>query len=102
MGDRTGDSFRGWVYALGLCGGCVGVVGVLEFALFDVLVDVFLGGMGCWIVGVQWGGEWGFVGVCFGSGISFLGLHIIYMRLVTASRLVLAGNGGWSTCYLTS
>ena len=27
--------------------GCVGVVGVLEFALFDVLVDVFLGGMGC-------------------------------------------------------
>ena len=32
--------------------GCVGVVGVLEFALFDVL----LGGVGCWIVGVQWGG----------------------------------------------
>ena len=31
---------------------CVGVVGVLEFALFDV----FLGGVGCWIVGVQWGG----------------------------------------------
>ena len=21
MGDRTGDSFRGWVYALGLCWG---------------------------------------------------------------------------------
>lgn len=53
MGDRTGDSFRGWVYALGLCGvlRCVGVVGVLEFALFDVLVDVFLGGMGCWVLG---------------------------------------------------
>jgi len=31
VGDRAGDSFRGWVYALGLCGGCVGVVGVLEF-----------------------------------------------------------------------
>ena len=50
MGDRTGDSFRGWVYALGLCGvlRCVGVVGVLEFALFGV----FLGWMGCWIVGM--------------------------------------------------
>ena len=86
MGDRAGDSFRGRVYALGLCGAlrCVGVVGVLEFALFDVLVDVFLGGMGCWIVGVQWG--WGvcFVGVCFGSGRSILGLHIIYMMDVTS------------------
>ena len=29
--------------------GCVGVVDVLWFALFDVLVDVFLGGrVGCW------------------------------------------------------
>ena len=28
--------------------GCVGVVGVLEFALFDV----FLGWMGCWIAGM--------------------------------------------------
>ena len=44
--------------------GCVGVVGVLEFALFDV----FLGWMGCWIVGVQWGGEWGFVGGVFRFG----------------------------------
>ena len=73
---------------MGLCArfvrGCVGVVGVLEFALFDVLVDVFLGGMGCWIVGVQWGGGVGFVGVCFGSRMSFLGLHIIYMINVTS------------------
>ena len=29
--------------------GCVG--SLLRLALFDV----FLGGMGCWIVGVQWG-----------------------------------------------
>ena len=28
MGDRTGDSFRGWVYALGLCGGW-GALGLL-------------------------------------------------------------------------
>ena len=29
MGDRTGDSFRGWVYALGLCGGGQGALGLL-------------------------------------------------------------------------
>ena len=68
---------------MGLCArfvlgvGCVG--SLLRLALFDVLVDVFLGGMGCWIVGVQWG--WG---VCFGSGISILGLHIIYVMNVTS------------------
>jgi len=57
------------------------VLGVCrELALFDV----FLGGMGCWIVGVQWGGGVGFVGVCFGLGMSFLGLHIIYMMNVTS------------------
>ena len=28
MGDRTGDSFRGWVYALGLCWGW-GALGLL-------------------------------------------------------------------------
>ena len=68
---------------MGLCArfvrGCVGVVGVLEFALFDV----FLGGMGCWIVGI-WGWGVGFAGVCFGSGRSILGLHIIYMMNVTS------------------
>ena len=52
---------------------------VLRLALFDVLVDVFLGGMGCWIVGVQWG--WGCV---LGSGMSFLGPHIIYVMNVTS------------------
>ena len=41
---------------------------LLRFVLFDVLVDVFLGGMGCWIVGVQWG--WG---VCFGFGNELFG-----------------------------
>ena len=46
--------------------GCVG--SLLRLALFDVLVDVFLGGMGCWIVGVQWG--WG---VCFGFGNELFG-----------------------------
>ena len=40
-------------------------------------------GMGWWIAGI-WG--WGvcFVGVCFGSGISILGLHITYMMNVTS------------------
>ena len=80
MGDRAGDSFRGWVYALGLCGGCVGVVGVLEFALFDVFLGAYSGCSGClgarwmacisnwpsvgagvgwWMAGVQGGGERG-------------------------------------------
>ena len=40
-------------------------------------------GMGWWIAGI-WG--WGvcFVGVCFGSGISISGLHIIYVMNVTS------------------
>ena len=42
---------------------------MLEFALFDV----FLGWMGCWIVGVQWGGGVCFVGVCFGFGNELFG-----------------------------
>ena len=58
----------------------MGSVGsLLRLALFDV----FLGGMGCWIVGI-WGGGVGFVGVCFGSRMGFLGLHIIYMMNVTS------------------
>ena len=61
--------------------GCVG--SLLRLALFDVLVDVFLGGMGWWIAGI-WGGGVGFVGVCFGSRMGFLGLHIIYMMNVTS------------------
>ena len=34
MGDRTGDSFRGWVYALGLCWGwgALGLLVCLSFA----------------------------------------------------------------------
>ena len=43
--------------------GCVGVVGVLDFALFDV----FLGGMGCWIGGI-WGGGSVFCRGVFGFG----------------------------------
>ena len=72
---------------MGLCArfvlgvGCVG--SLLRLALFDVLVDVFLGGMGWWIAGI-WGGGVGFVGVCFGSRMGFLGLHIIYMMNVTS------------------
>ena len=59
---------------MGLCArfvlgvGCVGVVGVLEFALFDV----FLGGVGCWIAGI-WGGGVCFVGVCFRFGKKLFG-----------------------------
>ena len=30
-------------------------------------------GMGCWIVGVQWGGGVCFVGVCFGFGKKHFG-----------------------------
>ena len=62
---------------MGLCArfvlgvGCVG--SLLRLALFDVLVDVFLGGMGCWIVGVQWGGGVCFVGVCFVFGKKHFG-----------------------------
>ena len=72
---------------MGLCArfvlgvGCVG--SLLRLALFDVLVDVFLGGMGWWIAGI-WGGGVGFVGVCFGLRMGFLGLHIIYMMNVTS------------------
>ena len=38
-----------------------------------VLFDVFLGGMGWWIVGVQWGWGVGFVGVCFRFGKKHFG-----------------------------
>ena len=57
MGDRTGDSFRGWVYALGLCGGagCVGVVGVLEFRFSTCS----LAGWGGGLSGCSGGGGWG-------------------------------------------
>ena len=59
--------------------GCVG--SLLRLALFEVLVDVFLGGrVGCW----DSGRGVCFVEVCFGSGISILGLHTIYMTNVTS------------------
>ena len=48
--------------------GCVGVVGVLGFALFDV----FLGGVGCWIVGI-WGWGVGFAGGVFRFGDKHFG-----------------------------
>ena len=78
--------------------GCVGVVGVLEFRFSTCS----LAGWGVGLLGCSGEGSGGLWGCVLGLGMSFLGLHIIYMRLVTASRLVLAGNGGWSTCYLTS
>ena len=40
--------------------------------------------MGCWIVGVQWGGECVLWGCVSGSGRSILGLHITYMMNVTS------------------
>lgn len=46
--------------------GCVG--SLLRLALFDV----FLGGVGCWIVGI-WGGGVCFVGVCFRFGNELFG-----------------------------
>lgn len=36
-----------------------------------------------WIAGI-WGGGVCFVGVCFGSGMSILGLHITYVVNVTS------------------
>ena len=65
---------------MGLCArfvwggaGCVGVVGVLEFRFSTCSLAV-------WGVGFLGFGE----GVCFGLGISFLGLHIIYMMNITS------------------
>lgn len=65
---------------MGLCArfvlgvGCVGVVGVLEFRFSTCSLAVWgVGFLGC-------SGE----GVCFGSGMSFLGLHIIYVMNVTS------------------
>ena len=80
MGDRTGDSFRGWVYALGLCWGW----GALEFCCGLRFSTCSLAG---WGVGLLGFGE----GVCFGLGMSFLGLHIIYMMNVTS--LIFWGDG---------
>ena len=62
MGDRAGDSFRGWVYALGLCGGW-GVLGVccgLRFSTCSLAV---------WGVGLLGFGE----GVCFRFGKKHFG-----------------------------
>ena len=48
MGDRTGDSFRGWVYALGLCGGwgALGVYCGLRFSTYS-LAGWGVGLLGC-------------------------------------------------------
>ena len=75
MGDRAGDSFRGWVYALGLCGGwgALGVCFGLRFSTCSLAV---------WGVGLS--GCSGDGGCVLGSGMSFLGLHIIYMMNVTS------------------
>ena len=68
---------------MGLCARFVLGVGYVGSLLRLALFDVFLGGMGWWIAGI-WGGGVGFVGVCFGSRMGFLGLHIIYMMNVTS------------------
>ena len=64
---------------MGLCARFVLGVGYVGSLLRLVLFDVFLGdgGLDYWDVV-------GFVGVCFGSGISILGLHIIYVMNVTS------------------
>ena len=80
MGDRTGDSFRGWVYALGLCGGwgALGVCCGLCFSTYSLA--------GGWGVGLLGFGDGGCVlWVCVsGSGMSILGPHIIYVMNVTS------------------
>ena len=69
---------------MGLCArfvrgvGCVGVVGVLEFRFSTCS----LAGWGGGLLGCSGEGGVRFVGVCFGSGMSFLGLHIIYVMNV--------------------
>ena len=73
---------------MGLCArfvlgvGCVG--SLLRLALFDV----FLGGVGCWIVGI-WGGGVCFVGVCFRFGNELFGaayhLHEVSNRVKVGS-----------------
>ena len=71
---------------MGLCArfvlgvGYVGVVGVLEFRFSTCS----LAGWGVGLLGCSGEGSGGLWGVCFGSGISFLGLHIIYMMNVTS------------------
>ena len=81
MGDRAGDSFRGRVYALGLCGGwgALGLLVCLSLRFSTCSLAVWgVGLSGCSREGVC------FVGVCFGSGMSILGLHITYMMNVTS------------------
>lgn len=71
MGDRTGDSFRGWVYALGLCWGwgALGLLVCLSFAFrrvpwLDGVLDcrgaVGMGSVFC-------GGVFGFGNELFGA-----------------------------------
>ena len=63
MGDRTGDSFRGWVYALGLCGGGWGALGVCCGLRFSTCS---LAGWGVGLSGCSGEGEcvlWGCVSV---------------------------------------
>ena len=71
MGDRAGDSFRGWVYALGLCGGW-GVLGLLVCLSLRFSTYSLAGG---WDVGLlEFGdGEWGFVGGVFRFGNELFG-----------------------------
>ena len=70
MGDWTGDSFRGWVYALGLCWGwgALGLLVCLSFAFRRASCRD--GASDCWDVvgrGVC------FVGVCFRFGKKLFG-----------------------------
>ena len=59
--------------------GCVGVVGVLEFRFSTCLSTYSLAGWGVGLSGCSGDG-----GCVLGSGMSFLGLHIIYVVNVTS------------------
>lgn len=63
MGDRTGDSFRGWVYALGLCWG-LGALGVCCGLRFSTCS---LAGWGVGLLGCREGGVFRFGNELFGA-----------------------------------
>ena len=67
MGDRAGDSFRGWVYALGLCGrwGALGLLVCLSLRFSTCLSTYSLAGG--WGVGIRGGGVFWFGKKLFGA-----------------------------------
>ena len=74
---------------MGLCARFVRGVGCVGSLFRLALFDVFLGGVGWWIVGVQWG--WG---VCFGFGNELFGAAY-YLRDECHILNILWGDGAW-------